>query len=319
MRSLSMIRPFSLAAMAALVLACGDKGDDPAASGGDTDSSGTSDSGSAGSSSSASDSNSDSNSGSDTNGGTSTTGNTSDSTSGTSTSDGSGETGSFIEPPDGGVVGQCDPGLQDCPNENDKCTAYTTMPGTCCVDANKCVPVMGTGVAGDDCTRTEENDDCAKGFFCTTKTSGSTGMGFCEQMCVAGDDTSCDKGTCIVYNDGVLPLCRVECDPLLQDCDPGFGCYPAQDTFVCGKPANNDGEGDDGSPCSTLRSCLPGLACVTGTAVSGCAADGVCCTPFCDLSGPDPCTDPAEDCVAWFTAGNAPPQYINVGACLIPQ
>jgi hypothetical protein len=303
---------FSLVAAAALAVACGDKSNDPAGSGG-SDTEETSSGETESSSASATDSGTSNGSASDS----ATT--TTDGTTSVGGSTSSGGSGGFITPPDVPETGQCDPGLQDCMKMDEKCTAWATVPGTCCVDANKCVPITGTKVAGDTCTRTADNDDCAEGFFCTTQTSGSTGEGFCEQMCVAGDDSSCDEGTCIVYNDGVLPLCRVECDPLLQDCsNQGFGCYPAgQDTFVCGKPANNQGEGADGSVCTTLRSCLPGLACVGGGNLDGCAMDGVCCTPFCDTSGADPCTAP-ESCVPWFTAGNAPPQYMDVGACLIP-
>ena len=43
--------------------------------------------------------------------------------------------------------GGCNPGLQDCP-EGEKCTAYVTTPGYCCVDANKCVPIIGDGQLG---------------------------------------------------------------------------------------------------------------------------------------------------------------------------
>ncbi len=307
-----------LLATAALVLACSTKTDDPAGSGGnDTTDSSTSEGGGDTDPATGSASGGDSDSATSTSG-SATDGGPPPATDGAS--GGSSGGGGFIDPPDGGVVGQCDPGLQDCPGADEKCTAFATMPGTCCVDANKCVPVTGNGVAGEDCERTADNDDCAKGFFCTTQTSGSTGPGFCEQLCMAGDDASCDMGQCIVYNDGTLPLCRTECDPLVQDCLQGFGCFPgSDDLFVCGKPANNQGEGDDGSTCYTLRSCLPGMACVTGTFTAGCATDGSCCTPFCDLTGADPCTEATEDCVAWFTEGNAPPGHEDVGACTIPQ
>jgi hypothetical protein len=231
--------------------------------------------------------------------------------------------GAFIAEPDGGVVGQCDPGLQDCPNPDEKCTSYATEPGTCCVDANRCVPIIGDGQAGDDCTRTDENDTCDKGFFCTTQTSAGTGDGYCEEYCVANDPASCESGgTCIPYNDGVHPLCRVECDPLLQDCDVGYGCYAAFDMFVCGKPAHDPGEGQDDGECYTTRSCEPGLACVNADATANCDT-GSCCTPFCDLSqgtvDNPTCTEPTEQCVAWFEAGQAPPGYEDVGACTIPQ
>ena len=239
------------------------------------------------------------------------------STSGTSTSTTGNGSAGFIDPPDGGVVGQCDPGLQDCPNEDEKCTGYVTMPGDCCVDANHCVPMMGMKQFGEPCTRVDGNDDCDKGLFCMTKTSGSTGEGICLEYCVVDDPNSCvNGGTCLAFNDGALPLCQQECDPLLQDCQGGQGCYPAFDSFVCAVP-NLDQGGADGDPCYTIQSCQKGLACVSADVLSDCQ-DTACCTPFCDLNAPDPCTMP-EQCVAWFDMGMAPPGLEDVGACLVPQ
>ncbi len=241
------------------------------------------------------------------------------STSGTSTSAGGDSSGSggFIARPDGGVEGQCDPGLQDCPNEDEKCTGYVTMPGDCCVDANHCVPMMGVKQFGEPCTRVDGNDDCDKGLFCMTKTSGSTGDGICLEYCVVDDPGSCaNGGSCLAFNDGALPLCEQECDPLLQDCQGSQGCYPAFDRFVCAVP-NLDQGGGDGDPCYTIQSCQPGLACVNADALSDCG-DTACCTPFCDLNDADPCTQP-ETCTSWFEMGMAPPGLENVGACLIPQ
>lgn len=239
---------------------------------------------------------------------------TSSGTSGTSTSSSG---GGFIDPPDGGVEGQCDPGLQDCPNPDEKCTGYVTMPGDCCVDANHCVPMMGMKQFGEPCTRIDGNDDCDKGLFCMTKTSGSTGEGICLEYCVVDDPSSCENGgSCLAFNDGALPLCEEECDPLLQDCQGSQGCYPAFDRFVCAVP-NLDQGGGDGDPCYTIQSCQPGLGCVSADSLSDCQ-DTACCTPFCDLNEPDPCTSP-EQCTAWFEMGMAPPGLEDVGACVVPQ
>jgi hypothetical protein len=232
-----------------------------------------------------------------------------------------GDGGAFIYgEPDGGVVGQCDPGLQDCPNPDEKCTAYVTEPGYCCVDANKCVPIIGDKTFGELCDRTEENDDCDKGLFCMAKSSGSTGQGVCLEFCVPNDPGSCESGgECRPLNDGVLPLCETRCDPLQQDCPPQTGCYAGFDILVCAVPAHEDGKGNDGDECYAVQDCVPGLICVNAESTAGCAADA-CCTPFCDLTGPDTqCTDPAEECVSWFEEGEAPPGFDHVGACLIPQ
>jgi hypothetical protein len=226
--------------------------------------------------------------------------------------------GAFIEAPDSGDLGQCDPGAQDCPNEDEKCTAYVTEPGYCCVDANKCVPVIGDKQFGDPCTRSEDNDDCDKGYFCMTKTSGDTGDGVCYEFCIPNTPDQCldGGGTCIPFNDGVLPMCQTTCDPLVQDCPPEMGCYAAYDNFVCARPGVDDGKGNDGDDCYTIQSCLPGNVCVGAGSLEGCTGDR-CCTPICDLSMADPCTAP-ETCTAWFEEGSAPPGLEDVGVCVIP-
>jgi hypothetical protein len=241
---------------------------------------------------------------------------------GSHTDDGwtTGDGGAFVYGAmDGGVVGQCDPGLQDCPLEDEKCTAYATEEGFCCVDANKCVPIIGDKGFGETCERTQENDDCAKGFFCMPETSGGTGAGVCLEFCVPYAPEQCVfGGVCVPFNDGVLPLCETECDPLLQDCPQGWGCYPAYDKFICAKPAPVDGTGSDGADCFEFQSCLPGLVCVVDDSTAGCTSNA-CCTPFCDVTGPaTQCSEPTEECVPWFEPGQAPEGYEDVGACVIP-
>jgi hypothetical protein len=226
----------------------------------------------------------------------------------------------FVVLPDGGATNTCDPAEQDCP-EGEKCTGVVIEQGACCVDANQCVPIVGDKQVGDPCVRTQDNDDCAEGLFCMTKTSGSTGDGVCLALCDAADQDCAEDGlpdaTCVSFNDGTLPLCQDDCDPLVQDCDPTLGCYGVgTQGFVCSLPGFEDGLGNDGDMCFTIQSCKPGLQCTASEALDGCAA-ARCCTPFCDLAEADPCTAP-EACVAYFEAGTAPPGYENVGLCVIP-
>ncbi len=226
----------------------------------------------------------------------------------------------FVELPDGGATNTCDPAAQDCP-DGEKCTGYVVEDGYCCVDANKCVPVIGDGQVGDPCTRTTDNDDCAVGLFCMTKTSGSTGDGVCLAFCDASTQDCGEDGlpdaTCVSFNDGVLPLCQDDCDPLLQDCDGVLGCYGVgTQGFVCSLPGYEDGLGNDGDMCFTIQSCKPGLQCTATEVLDGCSA-ARCCSPFCDLAEADPCTAP-EACVAYFEMGTAPPGYETVGLCVIP-
>jgi hypothetical protein len=227
--------------------------------------------------------------------------------------------GAFLAEPDGGGLEECDPGLQDCSNPDEKCTAYLLEPGGCCVDANKCVPIIGHKRGGELCTRTEMNDDCDKGFFCMTRNSAHTGEGVCFEFCVPDSDGQCMEtgGECSNFNGGVLPLCILKCDPLLQDCPQNLGCYGDHelDVFICLHPGYEEGSGRDGDECPHLMSCEPGLVCVDPPWVVGCSDP--CCTPLCDLSEPDPCMPP-EECLAWFEPGEAPPGLEDVGACMIP-
>lgn len=216
----------------------------------------------------------------------------------------------------------CDPGKQNCP-EDEKCTAYVTTPGYCCVDSNKCVPVIGDKQLGEGCTRSEDNDDCTEGLFCMGQTSGDTGPGTCMAFCDINGDTPCQnewadlpQSDCIPFNDGVMPLCETPCHPLLQDCPNSQACYPAVDTFVCAYP---DFEAmPEGRPCWNDYSCMPGLACVDGEFLSDCDSER-CCTRYCDCqSGDDECEDPGEGCTCYYDEGQAPEGYDDLGVCIMP-
>jgi hypothetical protein len=226
----------------------------------------------------------------------------------------------FVPEIDGLVTNTCDPAEQDCP-DGDKCTGYVVQQGYCCVDANKCVPVIGNAQLGDPCVRTDDNDDCDEGLFCMTVTSGSTGDGVCLAFCNVGTQDCAEDGLpdaqCIAFNDGALPICQDSCDPITQDCDGSLGCYGVGNQgFVCSVPGFEEGLGNDGDMCFTIQSCKPGLGCTAAEVLSDCGASR-CCSPYCDLSVPDPCLAP-EECIPYYEDGTAPPGYETVGLCAIP-
>jgi hypothetical protein len=222
-----------------------------------------------------------------------------------------------------GVV-DCDPGLQDCP-EGFKCTAYVETPGYCCVDANKCVPIIGDKQLGEACTRGEDNDDCAEGLFCMTEASGDTGDGVCLAFCDVNDPGACDsipacEAACMAFNDGVLPLCEEECDPLRAPCDGPQGCYAVgNEGWVCTLPGGD--QYDDGEQCYTIQSCKNELSCASGSVLNGCDHDA-CCTPLCDLDEgavDNPrCPDPQEQCLPYFEDNMAPECHAHLGVCALP-
>jgi hypothetical protein len=222
----------------------------------------------------------------------------------------------FVLRPDTPPMSECDPKLQDCP-EGEKCTAWANDGGSSW-NANKCVEVTGTGVDGDPCTVEGSGvsgiDDCAKGYMCWD-VDPQTAMGVCVAFCDPND--VCPPGTiCAIQNDGVLPLCSVSCDPIVQDCPEGQGCY-AKDgdngELICIPDASGTA-GLDGDPCEFDNVCDPGLVCIGGSA--GCMTMW-CCTPWCDLTEPNTCPGAGEECVAHFD--DPPPGTENVGICVVPQ
>ncbi|NJK33299.1 MAG: hypothetical protein HC927_13360 [Deltaproteobacteria bacterium] len=182
----------------------------------------------------------------------------------------------FIPPSDMGPFSECDPFLQDCP-DGDKCSPYASMGGSW--DANKCVPILGDGQPGDACqidSIVEAIDDCDGSSYCFIDTC----VAFCEGTEI---NPICPPGTsCQISNQGSLTLCTPICDPLLQDCGPGDGCYFVNDGFACVPSTADIPLGD---PCGFINDCAPGLMCVTADSLPDCAGPS-CCAAFCDLQGP---------------------------------
>ncbi len=230
------------------------------------------------------------------------------------------DTGGFIDRPDGGVASQCDPKSQDCP-EGEKCSAVSIVVGNPW-GANTCVPKKGDSQVGDSCDIEDGKytgiDNCDAGLICLLTDDDGNG-GACVEFCDSNDlcpDTSGAK--CVVYNDGSLPICLNNCDPLVQDCPEGQACYnSAGDDFVCFKESAMPGEGAPGAECAFINQCQKGSFCAAATALADCATPS-CCTPYCPVSGGNaPCGN-GEDCVAFFTEGMAPPGLEDIGVCAIP-
>jgi hypothetical protein len=244
--------------------------------------------------------------------------------------DSSGDGGGFIIPPDGGgVANECDQWTQDCP-EGEKCMPWANDGGSAW-NGTRCSPIAANaGQVGDECqvegSGVSGVDNCDLGSMCYY-VQPDTNTGICVGMCLGSPDApQCDPGyLCSISNDGVLTLCRLTCDPLLQDCEStGAACLPAAgaDGFVCIVDASGEA-GAAGDPCEYLNACDPGLWCAGATAVPGCASAQGCCTEFCDLTDDDPdaaCSLAGEGavCVTWFEEGQAPPTLTHVGACLLP-
>ena len=225
----------------------------------------------------------------------------------------------------GGVTNECDIWAQDCPADQ-KCMPWANDGGSSW-NATRCSPldpeaadigdaciVEGSGVSGiDNCTR---RSMC---WNVDTETNGGTCVPFC-----VGTEAShgCEDPalTCVVSNQGTLPLCLPPCDPLAPECAEGEGCYPVDGAMACVVDVSGD-EGAYGGDCAFINDCDAGLHCAGELVTPDCFS---CCTSFCNLDDPDPdasCPDVdiGQVCVPFFELGESPPQQQHVGACLMPK
>jgi hypothetical protein len=228
-------------------------------------------------------------------------------------------------PPD---VHECDPWSQDCP-DGEKCMPWANDGGAAW-NSLRCTPVSDALKQDGDACQVEGSgvsgiDDCDIGLMCWDV--DENGEGTCVSMCTGSAEAPlCDDpaDTCVIANDGVLNLCLLTCDPLLQDCGEGSACYGAGDSFACAPDASGPDAGTYGTPCEYTNACDPGLFCAAAEAVPDCADSVGCCSEFCDLDAANPdeiCGGSAggQQCEPWFVEGAAPPGFESLGACVIPQ
>jgi hypothetical protein len=262
----------------------------------------------------ASTTNSDSNSGdtgTETGGGMTTFGDEGDGDGDASTT---ATTMGFVPDEDFATVSECDPWAQDCP-EGEKCVAYGSTGGNW--DANKCVQVLGDGQQGDPCMyggTVESTDDCGEDTWCWNV--NMDGVGTCTPFCTGTpDDPVCDPGYgCSIANNGSINICLLACDPLLQDCEGDNVCYyDFSGNFVCAFAADMIPAGE---PCGFINDCAPGNVCLSAEVFPECAGAS-CCGEFCDLADPT-CTIAGTECAPFFEEGTAPPEYEDIGVCIIP-
>jgi hypothetical protein len=210
----------------------------------------------------------------------------------------------------------CDPFQQDCP-DGEKCVPYASSGGVW--DANKCVPITGDGQAGDPCVWggiVEATDDCGGDSICWDVMDVDDQLiGTCAALCTgSADEPICDPdSSCLISNDGSITLCLADCDPLLQDCGAGLGCFWAQTNFSCIFTTDDIPTGD---PCGYFNDCLPGNYCADAAALPECNGSA-CCAGYCDLADPV-CLFAGTECVAFFEVDAAPPGLEDVGVCLAP-
>jgi hypothetical protein len=233
--------------------------------------------------------------------------------------------GSSGGPDDGG--GQCSIYEQDCA-AGEKCVPWSDQPDLVPDDIRCCAIEGEPKEIGDPCTINGYFgsclDDCNVGSFCLDPFN--TGQGTCQKFCTgSASNPTCDPNeSCLIYFAGV-PMCFEQCDPLLQACGEGMGCYPDEEAaggtgFIC--LPTIAGDGTYGELCWLLSGCAPGFICVYSDFLPDCIGSVGCCTALCDVMEADSCTDfnPDIECVSWYYAGQEPPsaQLQNVGVCALP-
>lgn len=222
----------------------------------------------------------------------------------------------FVDTPDvSNSSGEpCDSFAQDCP-EGEKCVPYAASGSTW--NALKCVPIMGDKASGEDCTYAdpfESTDDCDGSTFCLAMGSGAVCLPFCTGSV---DTPECPPMAACTFNadvffDVVINFCIPTCDPLVQDCGEGDGCYWHGSDFVC---LGTSADVPIGEPCNGFfNECAKGNACTD--LVLGCASS-MCCTNLCDMNlGDEQCAAlPGTTCKPFHAQGLALPDFEHVGAC----
>jgi hypothetical protein len=219
--------------------------------------------------------------------------------------------------PDVPAWDDCDPFEQDCP-QGEKCVPFA-LRGESYYGDHKCVPVLGDQAPGEPCTwggMVEATDDCVAGsicwnvspdaYECVAQCMGSADMPFCQ------DGLSCE----FYASESDIFLCIDPCDPVVQDCDEGLGCYWANTDFNCIFTAEDIPTGE---PCGYLNDCAAGHLCADAAVLPDCAGSA-CCTQWCNLPDGDAgcVAQPGTVCAAFFEMGMVPAGYEHVGVCVLP-
>lgn len=247
---------------------------------------------------------------------TSGTGSSGSSATGSSTTEDTIGDHTFLVPPDGGHVSiECSLFEQDCAR-GEKCNIWADDGGNAW-NATRCVPVDRAPDGPDDPCTVEGSgvsgiDSCDIGSVCWD-VDPRTLEGTCVSFCTGSENAPiCESGlTCTAGN--LIFLCLSTCDPLVQDCIDGEGCYVIEDTTECA-PDTSDDSGATFDTCAFANACNPGLNC-TDEEIVGLCDEGAeaCCTPFCDMQ--DTTCPEGTQCISAFAEGMVPPGYEDVGVC----
>jgi len=227
---------------------------------------------------------------------------------------------------------QCSLVEQDC-KQGEKCVPWNENGGIF-PDGVKCVDEPANADAiGSECVVTggfgNGEDSCQKGAICLDL--DDDGLATCVEFCSGSlDNPFCmsEDYKCVPLFEPEVPLCFRKCDPLVQNCGDGEGCFMdalmlGSEGFVCMPRVENtaDGGGEYGELCIAASNCKPGFSCIWPENLPDCPYI-YCCSPWCNIqNGDDDCLafDSELNCVPWYEEGQETPGYENVGICgIIP-
>lgn len=227
----------------------------------------------------------------------------------------------FILTPDGGLGPRlCSLWSQDCP-DGEKCNVWANDGGSAW-NATKCVAVdPSPDKVGESCRvlggSASGEDTCEVGAFCWD-VDPNTGEGMCVNYCIGGESSpDCASPAEQPAIGKEFCLCLPTCDPTLNDCPVGCGCYGFDNTFQCVPDASGE-RGVFGDECNYINACDPGLACINPAAIDPDSEAGGICSRFCSFQYVDTCSGDLE-CIPWFEEGYTPPEFEHVGICGLPS
>ena len=183
-------------------------------------------------------------------------------------------------------VQPCNPIIQSNCAEGENCI-FTSDQGL----GTECIP-GGTKAYGEACSGTP---DCQYGLCLQLQdTDGSYCYQYCKISAHCGGDA-----TCIQLSETDYSVCEItdiqeeaqSCQLLLQNCDPGQGCYPDDDGPIC----KTAGDSPEGETCNSDSDCVPGHTCVNHT-----------CYKYCDKTKPI-----EEECGSLTSQCSGPGSYIG--------
>jgi hypothetical protein len=211
---------------------------------------------------------------------------------------------------------ECDPFDPAC-EADEKCTAIQCegVPMTVC-------RLAGTAEAGEACRFVEDGrDECGPGLTCWNL-DFETFSGRCVPWCGGTAEAPTCPGNlrCDVFDDGLVPLCFTECHPLEQDCaDPSMACFPDFDPKL-GATCAPPGTALPAESCAFAGNCIAGSWCAPAEVVSGCGPTLSCCTPLCDIDGPNDCpgASEGETCMPLWDPMTPGSGWESIGLCRLP-